>query len=149
MSVRLVPGGELQRRAFLGVCASLAAAPVFAACASVLVRQVPLTNGRVELPLSQYPELSEAGAALQILPDGETQPLIVLVGPDGAHTVLSSECTHRACTVEAQGDRIVCPCHGSTYDRKGDVLRGPAERPLRRYPTRLTSDGVLIILLET
>ncbi|MGH7713637.1 MAG: ubiquinol-cytochrome c reductase iron-sulfur subunit, partial [Gemmatimonadaceae bacterium] len=78
-------------------------------------------------------------------PEGETQPLIVLVGSDGRHTVLSSECTHRACTVEAQGDRIVCPCHGSTYDRKGDVLRGPAERPLRRYPSRLTSDGVLVI----
>lgn len=149
MSVRLGYSGELRRREFLGVCASLAAAPMFAACASVLVRQVPLTNGRVELSLAQYPELSEAGAAFQILPEGETQPLIVLVGADGRHTVLSSECTHRACTVEPQGDRIVCPCHGSTYDRKGEVLRGPAERPLRRYASQLTGDGVLVIHLNT
>lgn len=149
MSVRRKCEGELPRRAFLGVCAAVAAAPVFAACASVLVRQVPAVNGRVELPLAQYPELTEAGTALQILPNGETQPLIVLVGPDGKHTVLSSECTHRACTVEVQGERIVCPCHGSTYDRKGDVLRGPAERPLRRYRAQLTGEGILVIDLAT
>jgi Rieske Fe-S protein len=149
MNVRHGPGGDLPRREFLGVCASLAALPLFAACASVLVRQVPLTNGRVELPLTQYPELNEAGAALQILPEGESQPLLVLVGVDGTHTVLSTECTHRSCTVEAQTDRIVCPCHGSTYDRKGAVLRGPAERPLRRYRSQLTSDGVLLIHLAS
>ncbi len=149
MNVRRDLGGELLRREFIGVCASVAAAPLLAACASVLVRQVPLTNGRVELPLSQYPELSEAGSALQILPNGETQPLIVLIDAEGKHTVVSSECTHRGCTVEAQRDRIVCPCHGSTYDRKGEVLRGPAQRALRRYQTQLTGDGVLVIQLDS
>ncbi len=145
MSVRLSSSGELRRREFLGLCASVAAGSVLGACASVLVRQVPVANGRVELPLVQYPELSQAGAALQILPEGQTQPLIVIVDAAGKHSVISSECTHKGCTVEVQGERIVCPCHGSTYDRKGDVLKGPAQRSLRRYPSRLTSEGVLII----
>ena len=147
MSVRLGSSGELRRREFLGLCACVAAGSVLGACASVLVRQVPVSNGRVELPLVQYPELGQAGAALQILPEGQTQPLIVIVDAEGKHSVISSECTHKGCTVEVQGERIVCPCHGSTYDRKGDVLKGPAQRSLRRYPSRLTSDGVLIIEL--
>lgn len=142
------PLSVLQRRDFIGVCAALATAPLAAACASVLVRQVPVSDGRVTLSLAQHPELREAGATLQILPDGESQPLIVVVGGAGEYAALSSECTHRGCTVEVEGDRLVCPCHGSTYDHKGDVLRGPAERSLRRYPTRLTSDGVLIIDLR-
>jgi Rieske Fe-S protein len=108
-----------------------------------------VANGRVELPLVQYPELGQAGAALQILPEGQTQPLIVIVDAGGTHSVISSECTHKGCTVEVQGERIVCPCHGSTYDRKGDVLKGPAQRSLRRYQSRLTSDGVLIIELAS
>lgn len=149
MSVRLPIAGEMHRRGFLGVCATLAASSMLAGCASVLVRQVPVKNGRVELPLVQYPELTQAGAALQILPDGETKPLIVIVDASGKHSVLSSECTHKGCTVEVQGERIVCPCHGSTYDRKGDVLRGPAQRPLRKYPSRLTSEGVLVIELSS
>ncbi len=149
MSVRYRNSGELRRREFFGLCACVAAGSVLSACASVLVRQVPVSNGRVELPLVQYPELSQAGAALQILPEGQTQPLIVIVDADGKHSVISSECTHKGCTVEVQGERIVCPCHGSTYDRKGDVLKGPAQRSLRRYPSRLTSDGVLIIELSS
>ena len=149
MSVRFPSSGELRRREFLGLCACVAAGSVLGACASVLVRQVPVSNGRVELPLVQYPELGQAGAALQILPEGQTQPLIVIVDADGKHNVISSECTHKGCTVEVQGERIVCPCHGSTYDRKGDVLKGPAQRSLRRYPSRLTSDGVLIIELAS
>ncbi|MGH7693502.1 MAG: ubiquinol-cytochrome c reductase iron-sulfur subunit [Gemmatimonadaceae bacterium] len=149
MSVRYLNSGELRRREFLGLCACVAAGSVLGACASVLVRQVPVSNGRMELPLVQYPELSHAGAALQILPEGETQPLIVIVDADGKHSVISSECTHKGCTVEVQGERIVCPCHGSTYDRKGEVLKGPAQRSLRRYPSRLTSEGVLIIELAS
>jgi len=149
MSVRFPSSGELRRREFLGLCACVAAGSVLGACASVLVRQVPVSNGRVELPLVQYPELGQAGAALQILPEGQTQPLIVIVDAEGKHSVISSECTHKGCTVEVQGERIVCPCHGSTYDRKGDVLKGPAQRSLRRYPSRLTSDGVLIIELAS
>jgi Rieske Fe-S protein len=111
------------------------------------VRPVPVANGRVELPLNQYPELTEIGNAFQILPSGEEHPLIVLVQNNVSHTVLSSQCTHRGCTVEAQGERIVCPCHGSTYDRAGAVLRGPAQRALRRYPAEV-KDGVLIIQLN-
>lgn len=149
MSVRLSPSGELRRREFLGLCACVAAGSMLGACASVLVRQVPVANGRVELSLVQYPELSQAGAALQILPEGQKQPLIVIVDANGKHSVISSECTHKGCTVEVQGERIVCPCHGSTYDRKGDVLKGPAQRSLQRYPSRLTSDGVLIIELAS
>jgi Rieske Fe-S protein len=147
MTVRHGTSGELPRREFLGVCASVATLPVLAACASLRVRPVPVANGRVELPLNQYPELSESGNAFQILPTGEEHPLIVLVQSNGSHTVLSSECTHRGCTVEAQGERIVCPCHGSTYDRAGQVLRGPAQRALRRYPAEV-KDGVLTIQLE-
>ena len=149
MSVRLSPSGELRRREFLGLCACVAAGSMLGACASVLVRQVPVANGRVELPLVQYPELSQAGAALQILPEGQTKPLIVFVDANGKHSVISCECTHKGCTVEVQGERIVCPCHGSTYDRKGDVLKGPAQRSLQRYQSRLTSDGVLIIELAS
>ena len=149
MNVRLASRGELRRREFLGLCACVAAGSVLGACASVLVRQVPVSNGRVELALVQYPELSQAGATLQILPEDQTQPLIVIVDAEGRHRVLSSECTHRACTVDVQGERIVCPCHGSTFDRQGNVLRGPAQRPLHRYPARLTSDGVLVIELTS
>jgi cytochrome b6-f complex iron-sulfur subunit len=64
-------------------------------------------------------------------------------------TTVSPRCTHRGCTVDVQGANLVCPCHGSTYSRSGAVLRGPAEEPLRAFPTAIAPDGSIEILLRT
>jgi Rieske Fe-S protein len=31
------------------------------------------------------------------------------------------------------------------YDREGNVLRGPAERALRRYPARADAAGAIVV----
>ena len=136
------------RRGFVRVGAAALAAVLTHGCASLMTRRVPLADGRVQLDLRQYPELTEPGGALRLLPDGWTDPLYVLALASGQFAALSPICTHLGCTVETSGQRLVCPCHGSTYDREGNVLQGPAERPLRRFPSRLTSDGLLVIDVE-
>ena len=45
---------------------------------------------------------------------------------------LSLVCTHLGCTVTVSSQELACPCHGSTFDRQGRVLKGPADRALRR-----------------
>ena len=138
---------SLDRRQFICVCARGVACAALAGCASVVARRVPLADGTVHLSLLQHPELAETGGVIKILPDGQDEPLYVLRDDDGRFSVLSPVCTHRGCTVEVEGARLVCPCHGSTYDRAGRVLQGPAPRPLTRYPADL-SGGVLIIDLR-
>jgi Rieske Fe-S protein len=136
------------RRGFVRIGTAVLAAVLTSGCASLMTRRVPLAGGRVELDLRQYPELTEPGGALRLLPDGWTDPLYVVSLASGQLVALSPICTHLGCTVEVSGQRLVCPCHGSTYDREGNVLQGPAERPLRRFPLRLTSDGLLVIDVE-
>jgi cytochrome b6-f complex iron-sulfur subunit len=44
-------------------------------------------------------------------------------------------CKHKGCTVELEGSKFVCPCHGSEYAIDGKVTEGPAKKNLDTYET--------------
>jgi len=52
---------------------------------------------------------------------------------EGQLHAISSICTHRGCDVEWNDQDKVwdCPCHGSRFSPAGEVINGPAVRPLR------------------
>ncbi len=62
-----------------------------------------------------------------------------IVREAGSVYALSLVCTHLGCTVNVAADVLRCPCHGSVFDRRGNVRRGPATRALTRL--RLQRDG--------
>lgn len=61
--------------------------------------------------------------------------------------VISAVCTHMGCMPRwiAEKDRWVCPCHGSMFDKTGNVIGGPAPRPLPWYEVRQARDGRLFV----
>jgi Rieske Fe-S protein len=139
---------DVNRRGFIELAAASVAAVALPGCASVLMTRVVPANGAVRLSLASHPRLAQPGGYLRVQPEGSASPVYVLALEEGQYAALSPICTHLGCTVNIEGPRLVCPCHGSTYDRTGQVLRGPAEHPLRRLPTEVTGDGELVIRLE-
>jgi cytochrome b6-f complex iron-sulfur subunit len=65
------------------------------------------------------------------------------------------KCPHLGCTVPWKPDdpsmdqlankgRFNCPCHGSIYDRFGQIVQGPAPRPMDLFPTEIR-DGKIFV----
>lgn len=54
--------------------------------------------------------------------------------PDGNVSMIGTACTHMGCTVNwNQAERSWdCPCHGSRFKPNGEVIEGPALKPLSR-----------------
>lgn len=65
----------------------------------------------------------------------------------GYFYALSAVCTHLGCIVnwKLQDDFIACPCHGSRFNRIGEVIDGPAPKPLQHFAMSLTDEGFLVV----
>ena len=76
--------------------------------------------------------------------DSSGAPVIVSQPTKGDVVAFSAICTHKGCTVAPQGDQLVCPCHGSTYDlATGDNTGGPAPKPLAKIPVKVEGGKVV------
>jgi Rieske Fe-S protein len=89
--------------------------------------------------------LDQAGGA--VLVESVAGVFLVSRTNENSFAAVDAVCTHEGCTItDADGSIYVCPCHGSRYDRNGQVIAGPARASLRRY-TSTFSGGVLTIAL--
>ncbi len=78
------------------------------------------------------------------LPDGGAvrSPRLIAVRQGDTVHVMSSRCTHLGAEVACDGEGLlVCPRHGAQFDAAGNVVKGPARRPLPWYETRITPEG--------
>lgn len=75
-----------------------------------------------------------------VLEQGE-QKIAVWKSPAGKAHAFDASCTHMGCTVTwNNADRTWdCPCHGSMFTHDGEVIHGPAAKPLK--PKRLPRSG--------
>jgi len=69
---------------------------------------------------------------------------VAVANVSGTLYAFDDACTHMGCSLVAQGHlsgtTVTCDCHGSEFDvRTGQVLHGPATRPVQTYP--VDADG--------
>ena len=65
---------------------------------------------------------------------------------DGGLLALWQRCTHLGCTVpwdETAGE-FRCPCHSSVFNRVGEVISGPAPRPMDLFPITIEDNQIVV-----
>jgi Rieske Fe-S protein len=100
-------------------------------------------NNQVQVPTSLF-----ASTTLQIVrPQGYEYDVALQKMPDGNYQALLLRCTHADNPLNYTGTGYYCNLHGSTFDAKGDVTQGPAERPLRHLHTTINQERIIIQLI--
>lgn len=106
--------------------------------------------------LLELPTRFKVGAPQEIQPNtvvyNPQYRVFIFRDQSGFFYAVSSACTHLGCTSNWKSDGIAehpdgvitCPCHGSIFSKTGEVIRGPAPRPLDRFRMRL-EDGQLVV----
>jgi len=94
----------------------------------------------ITIDLSIIEELNSSGGWLLIT---EAQTLVV---NDGSIKALTSVCTHSNCdrNWSLSNGNFRCSCHGSIFSTDGEVITGPATRPLTQFDVSIDGDILTI-----
>ena len=116
--------------------------------------------GAVDVPVGEplrAADLQE-GTAVQVFPRDKADnqnnliEVVRIAAGEGAEGLVaySAICSHLGCAVFArlnEDNNIACPCHASQFDpsNNGEVVGGPAPRPLPSLPITVNGYGVVVV----
>lgn len=85
---------------------------------------------------------------VKIPTDSNIKPVADEDGNVNAENIMAiyQVCVHLGCLVPyiASEKRFICPCHGSTYERNTQYVRGPAPRNLDQFRVKVVNDNIVV-----
>lgn len=139
----------MNRRGFLtwvGVGWLASSLPVaIVACFSQITRSESAPQKSGFQTVGTTTELDKTGKLL--LKKSPFGPILVVRAAVGKKLVaINPTCTHKGCAVEWLGSpqKFHCPCHDAEFGLGGEVLKGPAKKPLGTYTAKIEGDLVLV-----
>ena len=108
-----------------------------------------VTDG-ITISKDQFKVAQKGGTAYSsfiIVRNDELQyPICVYRFSDNEYAALWMKCTHQGAELQASGDVLQCPAHGSEFNNKGIVTNGPAGNNLRTFPVTVNNNDLFIDL---
>ncbi len=119
--------------------------------ATIKASPVIVAGGAREIPLmlQDTPDLQQVGGAYHLdIEDLDKNILVVRTG-DETFLAVDIKCPHKGCDVAYEnknGEKFVCPCHGSEFKTTGEVTKGPSKKGLGAYQTKFKDGEVTIVI---
>lgn len=125
-------------------------APVLPGCRPTYYTRGTLEADGISVLRSEffYEKKHELQARQYIIVENERleYPIFLYRFPDDKYAALLMKCTHQGAALNASGDHLYCPSHGSEFTNKGVVVQGPAESNLREFNVSADDKRIFIDL---
>lgn len=97
-------------------------------------------NNKITIPLSSF----SAGDYKLVRVRNFDYDLAIQKKADGTFETIVLMCTHAGQPLTKTGQNYYCTLHGSIFDHEGKVMKGPASKDLRKLPTLVEEDHLVI-----
>lgn len=127
--------------------AVLSGGVALAACGAQAIADAgapPEGEGWSQFSFVDLPALRERGGWAVLTRPAELLNVIVVHEADDTFAAVWRICTHGACEVEVGTGEFICPCHHSRFSLTGQVLQGPATRPLASFEAVKWGDSLFL-----
>ncbi len=145
----------MDRKDFLVKCGfacvgTLAAGLILESCGTTKNINADIADSDMLVPLSSFvmKEKGEVKYHNYIIAQNTILqfPIYVFRYSATEYSAVYMRCTHQGAELQAFGDKLVCPAHGSEFDNKGAVQNGPADATLRTFPVVIDNNQLKISL---
>ena len=111
-------------------------------CSPIPVYKTSVIENKIIVPLSRF-----ASGDFQIIrPRNLEYDIALRKESSGEYTALLMRCTHADNQLISTGSGFICDLHGSRFNDEGMVIKGPAELPLKKFPTEIIADNIIVNL---
>ncbi|HLC83627.1 MAG TPA: Rieske 2Fe-2S domain-containing protein [Bacteroidia bacterium] len=112
-------------------------------CATLPIIKTSIEENKTSIALSNF---ANGINAVLVRPKNMDYDILVVKKSESTYNALFMQCTHNQFALSSNKSQIFCSSHGAEFDFEGNVVKGPAEKKLKTFPT-VIKDNLLDILL--
>lgn len=142
----------MERKEFLKICGlgclGLAGMSfLLQSCGTTKYIDAPLKGDFMLLPITAF-DAKEGKTLSHVIAQNDKleYPMYVYRFTATEYSAVLMKCTHQGVELQAFGDRLQCPAHGSEFTNTGMVTNGPADTSLRGFKVSIENNTLKISL---
>ena len=117
-------------------------------CGTTHIAKSSINNNILTVPKDEFINVgkSKPRSFIIIRPEKLQFPIVVYYNSNDNYNAFLLRCTHQGNELSVNGDILTCSAHGSEFDKKGTVIKGPAEKKLLSFPVKADNQNLYIQL---
>ena len=118
------------------------AASLLESCSSLPIYKTVVEKNKLKIPAEK---LLQANPFL-LVRENSLEYDILILKQNEKYQAIYLQCTHENSSLIVSEKKISCAAHGSEFALEGNVLKGPADKPLKQFKAHMNNAELIVSL---